>query len=81
MMLRLSCSASCRIFQDQGSNPSPPHGQADSYALDHQGSPEFIFEITIFTHSILPNIENMGKNAYICITESLCCTVEINTTL
>ena len=25
--------------------------------------------------------KNMTKNVYICITESLCCTVEINTTL
>ena len=27
---RLSCSAACRIFPDQGSNPCPPHRQADS---------------------------------------------------
>ena len=26
----LSCSAACRIFPDQGSNPCPPHWQADS---------------------------------------------------
>ena len=25
--------------------------------------------------------KNMKKNVYICITELLCCTVEINTTL
>ena len=25
--------------------------------------------------------ENFKKNVYICITESLCCTAEINTTL
>ena len=27
------------------------------------------------------NEKNMKKNVYICITESLCCTAEINTTL
>ena len=34
-----SCSASCGIFPDQGSNPCPPHWQADSQPLRHQGSP------------------------------------------
>ena len=35
----LSCSAACRIFLDQGSNPCFLHWQADSYPLHHQGSP------------------------------------------
>ena len=34
----LSCSETCRIFQDQGSNPCPLRWQADSHPLDHQGS-------------------------------------------
>ena len=34
----LSCSATCGIFPDQGSNPCPLHWQADSYPLCHQGS-------------------------------------------
>ena len=34
-----SCSAACRIFPDQGSNPCPLHWQADSQPLRHQGSP------------------------------------------
>ena len=34
-----SCSAACGIFPDQGSNPCPPHWQADSQPLHHQGSP------------------------------------------
>ena len=38
-----SCSAACRIFPDQGSNPCPLHWQADSQPLRHQGSPEFYF--------------------------------------
>ena len=33
-----SCSAACGIFPDQGSNPCPPHWQADSQPLRHQGS-------------------------------------------
>ena len=35
-----SRSAACGIFPDQGSNPCPPHWQADSQPLRHQGSPE-----------------------------------------
>ena len=35
----LSCSAACGILPDQGSNPCPPHRQADSQPLRHQGSP------------------------------------------
>ena len=34
-----SCSATCGIFPDQGSNPCPLHWQADSHPLCHQGSP------------------------------------------
>ena len=34
---RLSCSATCGIFPDQGSNPCPLHWQADSQPLCHQG--------------------------------------------
>ena len=35
----LSCSAACGILPDQGSNPCPPHWQADPQPLRHQGSP------------------------------------------
>ena len=34
-----SCSAARGILPDQGSNPCPPHWQADSQPLRHQGSP------------------------------------------
>ena len=34
-----SRSAACGIPPDQGSNPCPPHWQADSQPLRHQGSP------------------------------------------
>ena len=37
---RLSCSAACGIFPDQGSNPCPLNWQADSQSLRHQGSPQ-----------------------------------------
>ena len=37
-----SCSAAYGIFPDQGSNPCPLHGQADSQPLRHQGSPFWI---------------------------------------
>ena len=36
-------SAACRILPDQGSNPCPPHWQADSQPLRHQGSPILSF--------------------------------------
>ena len=38
-----SCSAACGIFLDQGSNPRPPHWQADSQPLRPQGSPVLVF--------------------------------------
>ena len=34
---RLSRATACRIFPNQGSNPHPLHGQADSQLPDHQG--------------------------------------------
>ena len=34
-----SCFAACGIFPDEGSNPCPPHWQADSQPLHHLGSP------------------------------------------
>ena len=36
---RLSCSAACGIFLDQGSNLCPLQWQADSYLLPYEGSP------------------------------------------
>ena len=35
-----SCPVACGILPDQGSNPCPPHWQADSQPLRHQGSPK-----------------------------------------
>ena len=40
---RPSCSAACGILPDQGSNLCPPHRQADSQPLRHQGSPRAMF--------------------------------------
>ena len=42
-MHRLSCSAACGIFPDQGLNPCFPHWQVDSLPLSHQGSPSSDF--------------------------------------
>ena len=44
----LSCSAARGIFLGQGSNPCPLYGQADSYPVYHQRSPEYCFQ----THKI-----------------------------
>ena len=38
-MKRPSCPVACGISLDQGANSCPLHWQADSYPLDHQGSP------------------------------------------
>ena len=38
-----SRSAARGILPDQGSNPRPPHRQADSQPLRHQGSPEDLY--------------------------------------
>ena len=38
-----SRSKACGILPDQGPNPCPPHRQADSQPLRHQGSPECNF--------------------------------------
>ena len=39
---RLSCSAACGFFLDQGSNPYPLHWQVDSLPLSHHGSLRYI---------------------------------------
>ena len=48
-----SCSGACGIFPDQGSNPCPPHWQADSQPLRHQGSPS-CFLILLFLFILQP---------------------------
>ena len=47
-----SCSVACGTFPDQGSNPCPPHWQADSQPLCHQRSP---------THTILVRVAPFCK--------------------
>ena len=50
-----SRSTACGIFPDQGSNPRPPHWQADSQPLRHQGSPLIIFYhiLTKWSNSVM----------------------------
>ena len=45
-----SCSAACGISPDQGANPCPPHWQADSQPLCHQGSPPWYFLCRFLCH-------------------------------
>ena len=47
MARALSCSEACGIFPDQGLNQCALNWKADSQPLDHQGSPEIIFMVTI----------------------------------
>ena len=53
---RLSCSAACGIFSDQGSNLCLLHWQADSLPLSHQGSPKrccvLIVSDPLWTHGL-----------------------------
>ena len=41
--------AACGFLPDQGSNPRPPHWQADPQPLRHQGSPWVCFFFVLFT--------------------------------
>ena len=50
-----SCSATCGILPDQGSNPCPLHWQADSQPLRHQGSPMVDIFILLF-HYLLGSV-------------------------
>ena len=43
---RLSCSATCGIFLDLGSNLCPLHWRVDSYPLYDQGSPAYFLNLT-----------------------------------
>ena len=50
---RLSCSKACGIFLDHGSNGCPLYWQAESYPLDHQGSPEWLFKSPVLLISLI----------------------------
>ena len=58
-----SCSAACGIFPDQGSNPCPPHWQADSQPLRHQGSPMWYFIEQIYL--IFNNFSFINQGKYL----------------
>ena len=68
----LSCSAACGIFPDQGMNPCPPHWQADSQPLRHQGNPIWLIVGTSWdfcyfgqedTNGYMPADSGMSKSA------------------
>ena len=61
-----SRSAARGILPDQGSNPCPPHWQADSQPLRHQGSPICIF--------LIPLIRLKVNSYYLSSTRFLCPT-------
>ena len=61
----LSCSMACGIFLDQGSNPCPLHGQADSQPLHHQGSPVMLVLTLLFSKH---TAEFFPPNIYIFFT-------------
>ena len=53
MVCRLSCSAACGIFLNQGSNPCLLHWQADSLPLSHQEPSLPIFKRQYWTQGLL----------------------------
>ena len=62
---RLSCSAACGIFPDQGSNPCPLHWQTDSQPLRHQGSP---LTVIVYPDVCLPAYTPKLKSIYILVS-------------
>ena len=61
--IRLSHSAACGIFPDQGSNSRPLHWQADSLPLSHWGSPVSLFFCKLsYIHEI--NFKFLRGNGY-----------------
>ena len=67
---RLSHSATCGIFPDQGSNPCPLHWQVDSLPLSHQGSPRGIdlnqlFLLSCVVGIFLPNSAFIRKDYFV----------------
>ena len=68
MAHRVSCSAACGIFPDQGSNPRPLHWEVDSQPLRHQGSPTFIL-LKLSQHckinsEVIPPLLFFGVNSF-----------------
>ena len=65
-----SCSTACGILPDQGSNPCPPHWQADSQPLRHQGSPQTFLNKAMLqenTSSIIFFTSLCSSQCYFCI--------------
>ena len=69
----------------QGSNPGLPNCRQILYCLSHQGSPfNSPYSIGNYIQYLVINHNEKDvkkKRAYICITESLCCIADSNTTL
>ena len=51
---RLSCSAACGIFPDQGLNPCPGHWQVNSYPLHYQGNSHCDFNLHFLMAKDIP---------------------------
>ena len=64
---RLSCSATCGIFLDLGSNPCLLHRQVDSLQLSPTGKPGIVFILNIFRDHVVRLCVHHGK--YLCVWE------------
>ena len=72
---RFSCSATCGLLPDQGSNPCPLHWQANSYPMHHQASPRtktFWERFRTKSYITTPNLDL--KRACVMISRKVHCT-------
>ena len=68
MAHRLSCSMTCGIFLDQGSNPCLLHWQADSLPLSHQGSSQgsfFFLIVLLYSVELVSAVQQSESAIYI----------------
>ena len=77
----LTCFEACGIFPDQGLNLCPPHWQADSYLLHHQGSPHDCFISCVSSiqllgtvgGTVLRRILRLGLALHMGVCDQWCC--------
>ena len=72
-----SCSAARGILPDKGPNPCPPHWQADSQPLRHQGSPLSMFSCVCWMSSLEKHLFRSSAHLLIVLLWLLSCTCSL----